>query len=98
MLEQLTGNPVVTLNRAVATAMADGPDAGLALVDSVEARLEGHYRLAAVRGHLYEMAGDREAAVRCYRAAANTTTNLAERRYLTRQAARLGVGAEAVRR
>jgi RNA polymerase sigma factor (sigma-70 family) len=98
LLEQLTGNPVVTLNRAVATAMAEGPTAGLALIDAVEERLEGHYRLASVRGHLYEMAGDTEAALRCYRAAANTTTNLAERRYLTRQAARLGVGAETVKR
>jgi RNA polymerase sigma factor (sigma-70 family) len=56
LLERLTGNPVVTLNRAVAAAMADGPAAGLALLEEVEDRLAGHYRLDAVRAHLLEMA------------------------------------------
>ena len=89
LLEKLTGNPVVTLNRAVAAAMADGPSAGLALLDEVDERLAGHYRLDAVRAHLLEMAGDTEGALAHYRAAANRTTNLTERRYLTTQAARL---------
>ena len=89
LLEQLTGNPVVTLNRAVAAAMAHGPSAGLELLDAVDERLAGHYRLDAVRAHLLEMAGDGEAALRHYRAAAERTTNLVERRYLTTQAARL---------
>jgi predicted RNA polymerase sigma factor len=89
LLEQMTGNPVVTLNRAVAAAMADGPAAGLALLDSVDERLSGHYRLDAVRAHLLEMAGDTQAALVHYRAAASRTTNLPEQRYLTRQAARL---------
>ena len=40
----MTGNPVVTLNRAVAAAMVDGPVAGLAVLDGVEDRLAGHYR------------------------------------------------------
>jgi RNA polymerase sigma factor (sigma-70 family) len=60
LLEQVTGNPVVTLNRAVAAAMAHGPAAGLALLDEVDDRLEGHHRLDAVRAHLWEMAGPRE--------------------------------------
>ncbi len=89
LLEQLTGNPVVTLNRAVAAAMADGPSAGLELLDAVDERLAGHYRLDAVRGHLLEMAGDTKGAIEHYRAAANRTTSLPERRYLTSQAARL---------
>jgi RNA polymerase sigma factor (sigma-70 family) len=89
LLEQLTDNPVVTLNRAVAAAMTDGPAAGLALVDEVGDRLAGHYRLDAVRAHLLEMAGDTTAALAHYRAAANHTTNLAERRYLATRAARL---------
>jgi predicted RNA polymerase sigma factor len=63
LLEQMTGNPVVTLNRAVAAAMADGPSAGLALLDAVEERLNGHHRLDAVRAHLLEMAGDTQAAL-----------------------------------
>jgi len=44
LLEQMTGNPVVTLNRAVAAAMAHGPSAGLALFSEVDERLAGHYR------------------------------------------------------
>jgi RNA polymerase sigma factor (sigma-70 family) len=89
LLEQMTGNPVVTLNRAVAAAMAEGPSAGLALLDAVDERLAGHYRLDAVRAHLLEMAGDTKAALAHYHAAANRTTNLPEQRYLTTQAARL---------
>jgi predicted RNA polymerase sigma factor len=89
LLEQLTGNPVVTLNRVVAAAMAEGPAAGLALLDEVDERLAGHYRLDAVRAHLLEMTGDTKAALVHYRAAANRTTSLPERRYLARQAARL---------
>jgi predicted RNA polymerase sigma factor len=89
LLERVTGNPVVTLNRAVAAAMADGPGAGLAVVDTVAARLGGHYRLDAVRAHLLEMAGDSQGALTHYRAAAAGTTNLTERRYLAMRAARL---------
>jgi RNA polymerase sigma factor (sigma-70 family) len=89
LLEQMTGNPVVTLNRAVAAAMAHGPSAGLALLDAVDERLSGHYRLDAVRAHLLEMAGDTQAALAHYRAAANATASLPEQRYLTTRAARL---------
>ena len=90
LLEQMTGNPVVTLNRAVATAMADGPAAGLAVLDTVDERLNGHYRVDAVRGHLLEMSGDTDGARAHYRAAARRTTNLPEQRYLAMRAARLG--------
>jgi RNA polymerase sigma factor (sigma-70 family) len=93
LLEQMTGNPVVTLNRAVAAAMVDGPAAGRALLDEVDERLAGHYRLDAVRAHLSELAGDTDAAAEHYRAAASRTTNLPEQRYLTRQAARLSTQA-----
>jgi RNA polymerase sigma factor (sigma-70 family) len=89
LLEQLSGNPIVTLNRAVAAAMADGPAAGLALLDTVDERLNGHYRVDAVRAHLLEMAGDTEGALEHYRAAAGRTTNLPEQRYLATKAARL---------
>jgi RNA polymerase sigma factor (sigma-70 family) len=89
LLEQMTGNPVVTLNRAVAAAMADGPSTGLALLDTVDERLTGHYRLDAVRAHLLEMAGDTKAALTHYRAAASRTTSLPEQRYLAARAARL---------
>jgi predicted RNA polymerase sigma factor len=89
LLERMTGNPIVTLNRAVAAAMADGPSAGLALLDAVDERLTGHYRLDAVRAHLLEMAGDTKAALAHYRAAASHTTSLPEQRYLATRAARL---------
>ena len=92
-LEQMTGNPIVTLNRAVAAAMADGPAAGLAILDGVAGRLNGHHRVDAVRGHLLELSGDTNAARDCYRAAAAGTTSLPERRYLAMKAARLNADA-----
>ena len=89
LLEQVTGNPVVTLNKAVAAGMADGPSAGLAVLEDVDEQFAGHHRVASVRAHLLELAGDREGAFEHYRAAAARATNLAEQRYLTKQAARL---------
>jgi len=89
LLEQLTDNPVVTLNRAVATGMVEGPTAGLAVLDSLDEQLAGHYRLDAVRAHLLEMAGDTEGAFEHYRMAAARTTSLPEQRYLSMKAARL---------
>jgi predicted RNA polymerase sigma factor len=91
LLERMTGNPVVTVNRAVAAAMVHGPTAGLALLDGVDDRLAGHHRLDAVRAHLLEMAGDKEGALALYRAAASRSTSLPEQRYLATQAARLKV-------
>jgi RNA polymerase sigma factor (sigma-70 family) len=91
LLEQVAPSPVVTLNRAVAVAMVDGPGAGLELLATLDGdeRMAGHHLLAAVRGHLHELAGDRDAAAAGYREAARQTTSLPERRYLETQAARL---------
>jgi len=89
LLEQLTGSPVVTLNKAVAVAMVEGPEAGLATLDTVADLLDGQHRLTAVRGHLLELAGDTESARACYRAAAEVTTSLPEQQFLRKQAARL---------
>jgi RNA polymerase sigma factor (sigma-70 family) len=94
LLDQMTGNPIVTLNRAVAAAMAEGPEAGLALLETVDERLAGHYRLDAVRAHLLEMSGDTNAALTHYRAAARRTTSLPEQRYLATHAARLNLQAD----
>jgi predicted RNA polymerase sigma factor len=88
LLERMTGNPMVTLNRAIALAMVQGPAAGLAALAGLDSRLPGH-RLDAVRAHLLELAGDHAAAVTHYRRAAGRTTSLAERDYLTGKAARL---------
>ncbi len=87
-LERLTGNPVVRLNRAVAVAMVDGPQAGLDLIGDLDGPLGDHHRLASVRGHLYDMAGDRDRAVEEFRRAARLTLNGRERDYLLVQAAR----------
>ena len=96
LLERLSPSPIVTLNRAVATAMARGPQAGLellAVLDS-EGQLAGNHRLDAVRAHLLELAGDNAAARVSYRAAARRTISLPEQRYLETRAARLVVSDE----
>ena len=89
LLERMTGNPVVTLNKAVALAMAEGPRAALKTLDGLDDRLAAGHRLDAVRAHLLEQAGETEEAARLYAAAAGRTTSLPERRYLTTRAARL---------
>jgi predicted RNA polymerase sigma factor len=86
LLDRMTGNPMVTLNRAVAAAMVDGPAAGLELLAGLDERLAGHHRLDAVRAHLLEMGGEREAAIAHYRTAAGRTTSVAERDYLLMRA------------
>jgi RNA polymerase sigma factor (sigma-70 family) len=92
MLDRSTDNPMVTLNRAVALAMVRGPEAGLALLAPLDgdARVAGHHRLAAVRAHLHELAGDQEAARAAYREAARRTTSLPEQRYLDAKARSVG--------
>jgi predicted RNA polymerase sigma factor len=89
-LEGLTRNPMVTLNRAVAVAMVDGPQAGLDLLATLDEPLGDHHRLAAVRAHLLERAGDLDGAVAAFRSAAARATSRPEQDYLTTQAARLG--------
>jgi predicted RNA polymerase sigma factor len=95
LLERVTGSPVVRLNRAVAAAMAEGPAAGLAVLDGIDTAAVPAHRLAAVRGALLEQAGDVDGAIEADRAAARLTASLPERRHLTAKAARLrerGVG------
>jgi RNA polymerase sigma factor (sigma-70 family) len=91
LLERMAPNPMITLNRAVALAMLRGPQAGLALLATLDAdeHLAGHYRLDAVRAHLLEMAGDERAARTCYQRAARRTTSIPEQRYLEMRAVRL---------
>jgi RNA polymerase sigma factor (sigma-70 family) len=91
ILDRIAPNPMVTLNRAIATAQVRGPAAGLALLDDLDGdkRVAGHHRLDAVRAHLLELAGDRGAARDAYTRAARATVSLPERRYLETKAARL---------
>jgi RNA polymerase sigma factor (sigma-70 family) len=85
-LVRLTDSPVVRLNRVVAVGEADGPRAGLAALAALDDSLP---RYAAVAAYLHERDGDPVAAARLYAEAAHKAPNLAERDYLTRQAARL---------
>jgi predicted RNA polymerase sigma factor len=91
VLERMTDSPVVRLNRAVAVAMVEGADAGMALLDELSAssQLERSHRVSAVRGHLLERKGDVEAARAEYIAAAGAAANQRERDYLTIKAATL---------
>jgi RNA polymerase sigma factor (sigma-70 family) len=91
LLRRMSDNPMVMLNHAIAAAMVHGAAKGLELLDALntDARVADHHRLDAVRGHLLELAGDREGAVTHYRAAAGKTGSLPERNYLLTQAARL---------
>ncbi|HEV3100928.1 MAG TPA: RNA polymerase sigma factor [Candidatus Dormibacteraeota bacterium] len=91
VLEQVSPSPVVTLNRAVAVAMVNGPRAGLAVLGTLDAdeRMEHNHRLEAVRGHLLELAGDVVAAREAYRRAARMTASVPEQRYLALRAAQL---------
>lgn len=85
-LVQLTDSPVVRLNRAVAVGEADGARAGLAALAELDASLP---RYTAVEAYLRERDGDLATAGRLYAEAAAKAPNLAERDYLTRQAARI---------
>ena len=85
-LAALTDSPIVRLNRAVAVAEADGPRAGLKALAELDDSLP---RYTAVAAYLHERDGDDQTAARLYVEAAGKASNLAEREYLTRQAARL---------
>jgi RNA polymerase sigma-70 factor (ECF subfamily) len=89
VLYQMLPTPVVALNRAVAVAMADGPAAGLALVDEVASSgaLSGYRLLPATRADLLRRLGRRDEAADEYRAAIRLAATDAELRYLTRRLA-----------
>ncbi len=91
-MERLSPSPVVTLNRAVALAMADGPHVGLAVLATLDDddRLDRYQPLHAARAELLVRAGDTVAAALAYRRAIELTQNAAERRALEGRAARLG--------
>lgn len=90
MLSRAAPGPAVTLNHAVAVAMAHQPAAGLAMLEPLldDPAMRRHHRLYAVRGHLLDLEGDAEGAKEQYRIAARLTTSLPEQRYLNRKLAR----------
>ena len=93
-LTKMTTSPVVELNRAVAVGMARGPEAGLAVVDALDASgvLAGYHLLPATRADLLRRLGRNHDAAVAYRAARELATTDAERRYLTRRLVEVGAG------
>lgn len=91
LLERMSDNPMLTLNKAVAFAMVHGPSAALELLKALDQdpRMATNHRLAAVRAHLFEKAGDHALAVQHYQDAAERTSSAPERNYLRLKAARL---------
>jgi predicted RNA polymerase sigma factor len=85
-LAELTPSPVVDLNRAVAVAMAEGPEAGLALIDQVEG-LDAYHLLHAARADLLRRLDRLDEAADAYRQALELAESPAERSFLERRLA-----------
>lgn len=88
-LQSLTRSPIVALNRAIAVAMADGPHAGLRILEQVDG-LEQYHLFHAARGELLLRAGNPQAALASFRTALDRTRNPAELRHLQRRVAYAG--------
>jgi RNA polymerase sigma-70 factor (ECF subfamily) len=86
-LERVQPSPIVSLNRAVAVAMADGPEPALALIDSLAAtgELNEYHLLHAARADLLRRMGSKEEAAKSYERALALVTNDSERRFLERR-------------
>jgi RNA polymerase sigma-70 factor (ECF subfamily) len=85
-LMTIAPSPVVALNRVVAVSMADGPGAGLALLDEIEG-LERYHLYWSTRGELLSRMGDRDGARAAFERAGSLTANTAEQRHLARRRA-----------
>jgi RNA polymerase sigma-70 factor (ECF subfamily) len=85
-LARIQPSPVIALNRAVAVAMVQGPQAGLAAIDALETEeLENYHLLHAARADLYRRLGQSKEAVQSYDRALSLVNNESERRYLERR-------------
>ena len=87
LLAEVAPSPVVELNRAVAVAMADGPVAGLELLEPLDQTLSGFYLLPATRADLLRRSSRFEEAGAAYREAMELAPGEAEQRYLGRRLA-----------
>jgi RNA polymerase sigma-70 factor, ECF subfamily len=87
LLERMQPSPIISLNRAVAVAMVDGYQKGLALIDELAAGgdLDQYHLLHAARADLLRRAGSSAEAAKSYRRALALVTNESERRYLERR-------------
>jgi RNA polymerase sigma factor (sigma-70 family) len=92
MLDRITPNPMATISRALALAMVQDPQAGLALLATLDQdqRVASHYRLHAMRGHLLEMAGQREQASQAFETAMRLCISRPEKAYLQERAEAAG--------
>lgn len=88
-LSRMTGSPVVELNRAVAVAMAEGPEHGLEIVERIRksGELDGYRLLHATRADLLRQLGRRDEAAGAYERALEQTSNRVEREFLERRLA-----------
>jgi RNA polymerase sigma-70 factor (ECF subfamily) len=84
-LERLSPSPIISLNRAVAVAMVDGPGPALRLIDSLAGELEDYHLLHAARADLLRRIGSRAGAAKSYERALALVTNESERRFLERR-------------
>ncbi|HYR74222.1 MAG TPA: RNA polymerase sigma factor [Pyrinomonadaceae bacterium] len=85
LLEFVQPSPIVSLNRAVAIAMAEGPQPALALIDALAAELADYHLLHAARADLLRRIGSKEEAAQSYERALALVTNESERRFLERR-------------
>ncbi len=85
LLEQLQPSPIISLNRAVAVAMAEGPEIALALIDLLASELNEYHLLHAARADLLRRMGSRREAAQSYERALLLVTNESERRFLERR-------------
>lgn len=97
MLEELTRSPIVSLNRAVAVAMADGPQPALQMIDSLAASgdLDEYHLLHAARADLLRRMGSMSESAKSYRRALELVTNESERRFLERRLGEVTAAASA---
>jgi len=85
LLEQLQPSPIISLNRAVAVAMAEGPEIALALIDLLASELNEYHLLHAARADLLRRMGSRREAAESYERSLQLVTNESERRFLERR-------------
>lgn len=98
-LRKFVPSAIVALNRAVAVGMADGPLAGLALLDELTEALEGYHLLPATRADFLRRLGRHDEAAHWYATARDLATTAAERSYLTRRISEtVSVPADPIRR
>lgn len=87
VLQRLQPSPIVSLNRAVAVAMVDGPQSGLAIMNALASNgdLENYHIFHSARAELLRRSGLREDAAKSYSRALELVTNDSERRYLQKR-------------